>query len=298
MTADDVLAALGTVYDPELDEPITALQFVASCEVADDGAVSVRLRLPTPQCAPNFAFLMAADARDAVRTVPGVRRGLGRARGPLHGHGDQRGGRAATAASATPSRARPRASSTRCASCSAARRWWRARARLLETVADPVSARLGDLAGPDAGALPRAAQRARASTRPTTRRRSCAATARPSPRAELAAVRAHGLADRDLARGQRGRVPVPAVKSATASRRWPHEGGEAARVPPGAQARLGRGAEGDRPVRRGREDRGGGAVPHRPAHPGGPVGGEVRGRRCPTRPGTRTRAGSTRSAPA
>ena len=72
MTKDDVLAALGTVYDPELDEPITALQFVASCEVADDGAVSVRLRLPTPQCAPNFAFLMAADARDAVLAVPGV----------------------------------------------------------------------------------------------------------------------------------------------------------------------------------------------------------------------------------
>ena len=34
--------------------------------------MAVRLRLPTPQCAPNFAFLMAADARDAVRGVPGV----------------------------------------------------------------------------------------------------------------------------------------------------------------------------------------------------------------------------------
>ena len=73
MTKDDVLAALGTVYDPELDEPITALRFVASCEVADSGAVEVRLRLPTPQCAPNFAYLMAADAREAVRRLPGVR---------------------------------------------------------------------------------------------------------------------------------------------------------------------------------------------------------------------------------
>jgi hypothetical protein len=35
--------------------------------------VEVRLRLPTPQCAPNFAFLMAADARDAVLRVPEVR---------------------------------------------------------------------------------------------------------------------------------------------------------------------------------------------------------------------------------
>ena len=63
-----VFEALGTVYDPELDEPITTLGFVGSC-VVDGDDVSVRLRLPTPQCAPNFAFLMAADAAAAVRTV-------------------------------------------------------------------------------------------------------------------------------------------------------------------------------------------------------------------------------------
>jgi metal-sulfur cluster biosynthetic enzyme len=67
-----VLAALGTVYDPELDEPVTTLGFVGSLVVAG-GEVAVRLRLPTPQCAPNFAFLMAADARRAVLAVPGVR---------------------------------------------------------------------------------------------------------------------------------------------------------------------------------------------------------------------------------
>ncbi len=69
----EVFAALGTVHDPELDEPITSLGFVSRCEVSDDGRVSVGLRLPTPQCAPNFAFLMAADARTAVRRLPGVR---------------------------------------------------------------------------------------------------------------------------------------------------------------------------------------------------------------------------------
>ena len=68
----DVLAALGTVYDPELDEPITTLGFVGSCVVTSGGDVSVRLRLPTPQCAPNFAFLMAADAAAAARGVPAV----------------------------------------------------------------------------------------------------------------------------------------------------------------------------------------------------------------------------------
>jgi metal-sulfur cluster biosynthetic enzyme len=68
------LAALDGVYDPELDEPVTALGFVSACEISDAGDAAVRLRLPTPQCAPNFAFLMAADARAAVRRVPGVRR--------------------------------------------------------------------------------------------------------------------------------------------------------------------------------------------------------------------------------
>jgi metal-sulfur cluster biosynthetic enzyme len=68
-----VLEALGTVYDPELDEPITTLGFVGSCVVTAEGDVAVRLRLPTPQCAPNFAFLMAADASSAVRRLPEVR---------------------------------------------------------------------------------------------------------------------------------------------------------------------------------------------------------------------------------
>jgi metal-sulfur cluster biosynthetic enzyme len=73
MTTSSVLDALAEVYYPELDEPITRLGFVTSCEVSADGDVQVVLQLPTPQCAPNFAFLMAADARTAVRRLPGVR---------------------------------------------------------------------------------------------------------------------------------------------------------------------------------------------------------------------------------
>lgn len=68
-----VLDALAQVHDPELDEPITELRFVTSCQVTAAGDVDVRLRLPTPQCAPNFAYLMAAEARDAVRRLPEVR---------------------------------------------------------------------------------------------------------------------------------------------------------------------------------------------------------------------------------
>lgn len=72
-TRERVLAALDGVIDPELDEPITTLRFVSSVAIDRDGDVTIELRLPTPQCAPNFAFLMAADARDAVRRLPGVR---------------------------------------------------------------------------------------------------------------------------------------------------------------------------------------------------------------------------------
>jgi metal-sulfur cluster biosynthetic enzyme len=68
-----VLSALETVRDPELDEPITSLGFVASCTVSADGDAQVRLRLPTYFCAPNFAFLMVADAYDAVSATAGVR---------------------------------------------------------------------------------------------------------------------------------------------------------------------------------------------------------------------------------
>jgi metal-sulfur cluster biosynthetic enzyme len=69
-----VLAALDTVRDPELDESVTALGFVSVCTVSMDGVAEIRLRLPTYFCAPNFAYLMVADAYDAVSAVPGVSR--------------------------------------------------------------------------------------------------------------------------------------------------------------------------------------------------------------------------------
>ena len=62
--------ALDTVYDPELDEPITDLGFVRSLDVTDDGTVEVHLRLPTSFCSPNFAYLMASDAKDAITALP------------------------------------------------------------------------------------------------------------------------------------------------------------------------------------------------------------------------------------
>src|SRR5215471_17797574 len=61
-----LLAALDRVRDPELDEPITSLGFVAACSISADGDAEIRLRLPTYFCAPNFAYLMVDDAYDAV----------------------------------------------------------------------------------------------------------------------------------------------------------------------------------------------------------------------------------------
>ena len=75
-TEAEVRAALGTVVDPELDEPITDVGFVRSVSVEGHAvggcAVEVHLRLPTSFCAPNFAWLMVSDAHDAVSAVPGV----------------------------------------------------------------------------------------------------------------------------------------------------------------------------------------------------------------------------------
>ena len=64
----DLWDALATVVDPELDRPITDLGFVSEAVVVA-GHARVRLRLPTYFCAPNFAYLMVADAYDAVRPL-------------------------------------------------------------------------------------------------------------------------------------------------------------------------------------------------------------------------------------
>ena len=66
---DAAWSALGQVRDPELDRPITDLGFVADLQIKDDASVRAELRLPTYFCAPNFAWLMVADARDALAAV-------------------------------------------------------------------------------------------------------------------------------------------------------------------------------------------------------------------------------------
>ena len=68
---DRIAEALSAVRDPELDEPITDLGFVKEIRI-DGGQVAVTLWLPTYFCAPNFAYIMAVDAKAAVGAVDGV----------------------------------------------------------------------------------------------------------------------------------------------------------------------------------------------------------------------------------
>ena len=71
---DQAYAALAAVMDPELDEPITDLGFVRSLVVTPSLNVKVHLRLPTSFCSPNFAYLMASDAKDVLTKLDWTRR--------------------------------------------------------------------------------------------------------------------------------------------------------------------------------------------------------------------------------
>jgi metal-sulfur cluster biosynthetic enzyme len=68
----EVWARLQTVTDPELDEPVTDLEFVTRADVDAENRVHIEFRLPTYWCAANFSFLMADDMRVAVRELPWV----------------------------------------------------------------------------------------------------------------------------------------------------------------------------------------------------------------------------------
>jgi metal-sulfur cluster biosynthetic enzyme len=68
----EVWRCLETVTDPELDEPVTELEFVTRADVDANNCVHIEFRLPTYWCAANFTFLMADDMRAAVKELPWV----------------------------------------------------------------------------------------------------------------------------------------------------------------------------------------------------------------------------------
>jgi metal-sulfur cluster biosynthetic enzyme len=70
--SEEVWSALSAVTDPEIDESVTALEFITALEIEGQNRIRIEFRLPTFWCAPNFAFLMASDMRDAVAELEWV----------------------------------------------------------------------------------------------------------------------------------------------------------------------------------------------------------------------------------
>src|SRR5438045_9574673 len=69
-TRDAILAALGTVIDPELQRPVTELERVRGIAV-EDGVVSLTIVLTIAGCPLRDSF--ERQVEQAFATVPGVR---------------------------------------------------------------------------------------------------------------------------------------------------------------------------------------------------------------------------------
>ncbi len=67
---DHVLAALKTVYDPEMPVNVYELGLIYSVDVNDGGQVDLRMTLTAPNC--PVAGTLPGDVERAVRGVPGV----------------------------------------------------------------------------------------------------------------------------------------------------------------------------------------------------------------------------------
>jgi metal-sulfur cluster biosynthetic enzyme len=68
----EIWSALESVTDPEIDESVVSLDFVSEVKIDEKDRVEIEFRLPTYWCAPNFAFLMASDMRDAISELDWV----------------------------------------------------------------------------------------------------------------------------------------------------------------------------------------------------------------------------------
>jgi FeS assembly SUF system protein len=68
---DEIVAALKTVYDPEIPADIYELGLIYKVDIAEDRGVTVDMTLTTPNC-PSAAELPHM-VEDAVASVPGVR---------------------------------------------------------------------------------------------------------------------------------------------------------------------------------------------------------------------------------
>lgn len=67
---DDIVAALKTVYDPEIPADIYELGLIYRVDIADDRTVAIDMTLTAPAC--PVAGEMPKWVQDAVEAVPGV----------------------------------------------------------------------------------------------------------------------------------------------------------------------------------------------------------------------------------
>ena len=67
---DNVIAALKTIYDPEIPVNIYELGLIYDLEVGEDGKVDVRMTLTAPGCPVAQTFPETVETR--LYTVPGV----------------------------------------------------------------------------------------------------------------------------------------------------------------------------------------------------------------------------------
>ena len=67
---DQVVAALRTVYDPEMPVNIYELGLIYDASVDEEGRAAIRMTLTAPNC--PVAGTLPGDVERAVRAVPGV----------------------------------------------------------------------------------------------------------------------------------------------------------------------------------------------------------------------------------
>jgi FeS assembly SUF system protein len=67
---DDIIAALKTVYDPEIPADIYELGLIYRVDISDERTVSIDMTLTAPAC--PVAGEMPKWVQDAVEAVPGV----------------------------------------------------------------------------------------------------------------------------------------------------------------------------------------------------------------------------------
>ena len=67
---DDIIAALKTVFDPEIPADIYELGLIYRIDIADDRGVNVDMTLTTPNC--PAAQDLPGSVENAVASVPGV----------------------------------------------------------------------------------------------------------------------------------------------------------------------------------------------------------------------------------